>query len=131
LSASNSVTHFEIYAEEPAALAEFYRQMFGWSIDKAQGVDYFFIETSQQPGAIRGGLLYRPIRAPRSWVHYVHVGDIDAAVARVQQLGGSLVHPKSAVPKIGWYAVVEDPQGNIFAVFQPDPHAFPPLVPEL
>jgi uncharacterized protein len=131
MSVPNAVTHFEIYAEEPEQLAEFYRQLFGWRIDKAQAVDYFFIDTmARQPGAVRGGLLPRPIKGPRSWVHYVHVEDLDAAAERVQQLGGRVVRVKSAVPKTGWYAILEDPQGNIFAVFQPDSNAFPPLAAE-
>jgi predicted enzyme related to lactoylglutathione lyase len=131
VSDSNSVTHFEIYAEEPEQLAEFYRQLFGWRINKAQAVDYFFIDTMDaRPGAIRGGLLHRPIEGPRSWVHYVHVDDIDTTTERVLRLGGKIVHAKSAVPKTGWYAVLDDPQGNIFAVFQPDPSAFPPPRPE-
>jgi len=132
LSDQSSVTHFEIYAEEPERLAEFYRGLFGWRIDKAPGVDYYFIDTlNKQPGAIRGGLLHRPIDGPRSWVHYVHVDDVDSTIERLAQLGGRIVRAKAAVPKTGWYAVVEDPQRNIFALFQPDPNAFPPPVPEL
>lgn len=127
----DSVTHFEIYAEEPEKLVEFYRALFDWHIEKAVGVDYFFIQTSREPGAIRGGLLHRPIEGPRSWVHYVHVDSLDDRLARLQHIGGKVVHPKTAVPKTGWYAVAEDPQGNIFALFQPDPKAFPPLEPEI
>jgi uncharacterized protein len=129
---AGDVTHFEIYADEPEELAEFYRRSFGWRIDKAQGVDYFFIQTApEQPGAIRGGLLHRPIVGPRSWVHYVHVDDLDETIARIVGLGGKIVRAKAAVPKTGWYAVMEDPQGNIFALFQPDPKAFPPPEPEI
>jgi predicted enzyme related to lactoylglutathione lyase len=125
------VTHFEIFAEEPAKLADFYRELFGWKIEKAPGVDYFHIQTApSEERAIRGGLTYRPIPGPRSWVHYVWVESLNDAVERVQRLGGSVLRPKTAVPKIGWYAVVEDPEGNIFAVFQPDPMAMPELEPE-
>jgi hypothetical protein len=124
----NPVTHFEIYAEEPAELADFYRRLFGWSIDKAQGVDYFFIKTA--PGAIAGGLLRRPIEGPRSWVHYVHVDSLDDTLERLLRLGGKVVHPRTAVPKTGWYVVAEDPQGNIFALFQSDTDAFPPPEPD-
>jgi len=63
-------------------------------------------------------------------VHYVNVDSLDQAVARVQQLGGAVLRPKTAVPKTAWYAVLADPQGNIFAVWQPDSNAFPPPEPE-
>ena len=46
------------------------------------------------------------------------------------ELGGSVVRPKAAVPKAAWYAVVADPQGNIFAIWQADPLAMPLPEPE-
>jgi uncharacterized protein len=127
----SSVTHFEIFAEEPASLAEFYRQLFGWTIEKAPGIDYFMIDTGAGGAtALRGGLSVRPIPEPRSWVHYVSVDSIDDAVAQVVSLGGSVLRDKTAVPKTAWYAVAADPQGNIFALWQADPLAFPDLRPE-
>jgi predicted enzyme related to lactoylglutathione lyase len=120
------VTHFEIYAEDPAQLADFYTSLFGWSIDKAPGIDYFTIQTAlNDVKGIGGGLTYRPIPEPRSWVHYVSVESLDETVASVQRLGGTVLRPKTAVPKMAWYAVVADPEGNIFAVWQRDPNAFP------
>jgi predicted enzyme related to lactoylglutathione lyase len=125
------VTHFEIYAEDTTKLAEFYKGLFGWEIDKAPGIDYFRISTGPGGnGAIQGGLLPRPIPGPRSWVHYVSVDSLDETVELVQRSGGKLVRAKAAVPKVAWYAVVEDPEGNIFAVWEPDANAFPPLEPE-
>jgi predicted enzyme related to lactoylglutathione lyase len=129
---TGSVTHFEIYAEDPPHLADFYEELFGWSINKAPGIEYFQIQTGPlDAGGMRGGLLHRPIPGPRSWVHYVSVDSVDDAVEQVQSLGGKLVRAKAAVPKVAWYAVVEDPEGNIFAVWEADPLAFPAFEPEL
>ena len=128
---ATAVTHFEIYAEQPAKLAAFYRKLFGWQIEQAPGIDYWRIKTGTAEGeGIDGGLTYRPIPGPRSWVHYVHVASLDEAVAEVQRLGGTVLRPKTAVPKTAWYAVVADPEGNIFAVWQADPTAFPPPEPD-
>jgi predicted enzyme related to lactoylglutathione lyase len=69
---SSSVTHFAIYAEDPASLAIFYRRLLGWQVEKAPGIDYWRIDTA--PGeakGIGGGLMFRPIPEPRSWVHYL------------------------------------------------------------
>jgi predicted enzyme related to lactoylglutathione lyase len=105
--------------------------LFGWKLDQAPGIDYFQIQTGPpESGGIRGGMLRRPIPGPRSWVHYVSVDSIDEMVERVQNLGGKLIREKAAVPKVAWYAVVEDPDGNIFAMWEADPNAFPPLEPE-
>ena len=128
---ASSVTHFEIYAEKPETLADFYRSLFGWQINKAPGLDYWRVNSSEtHERGINGGLTYRPFPGPRSWVHYVHVDSLDNAVAQVQRLGGQVLRPKTAVPKTAWYAVVSDPEGNIFAVWQPDANAFPPPEPD-
>ena len=128
---ASAVTHFEIYAEEPARLAEFYRTLFGWEIEQAPGIEYWRIRTGAADAeGIGGGLTYRPIPGPRSWVHYVNVASLDDAVAELQRLGGTVLRPKTAVPKIAWYAVVADPEGNIFAVWQADANAMPAPLPD-
>jgi predicted enzyme related to lactoylglutathione lyase len=64
---SNSVTHFEIFAEDLARLAQFYRDLFGWRIEKAAGVDYFRIQTGPPDDkAVSGGMMHRPIEGPKS-----------------------------------------------------------------
>jgi predicted enzyme related to lactoylglutathione lyase len=58
----SSVTHFEIYGEEPAKLADFYRNVFGWHVEQMPGVNYWRIQTgSAEPNALHGGLSYRAI----------------------------------------------------------------------
>jgi hypothetical protein len=128
---SSSVTHFEIYGENLPILVDFYQELFGWDIAKVPGIDYHTIRTGSNgtPG-IRGGLQPRPIPEPRSWVHYVSVDAIDETVAEVERLGGKVIRPKTAVPQTAWYAVVEDPEGNVFAVWQADPTAYPPPLPD-
>jgi predicted enzyme related to lactoylglutathione lyase len=128
---TTSVTHFEIFAENPESLADFYRELFRWKIEKAPGVDYFHIQAApgEQRG-IHGGLTYRPIPGPRSWVHYVHVESYDQTVERLLRLGGKVLRPKTAVPKTAWYGVVEDPEGNIFAIYQKDRSAMPEPEPD-
>jgi uncharacterized protein len=128
---SGPVTHFEIYGEAPAELAQFYASLFGWRIEKAPGVDYWRIQTEPKHGAgFDAGLAYRPVEGPNSWLHYVTVTSIDAALARAEHMGAGIVRPKTAVPRTGWYAVLADPQGNAFAIWQTDPTAFPPPEPD-
>ena len=124
---SSSVTHFEIYAEDPAKLADFYRGLFGWQVDQAAGIDYWQIRTgATEAQGVGGGLTYRPMPGMRCWVHYVSVPSIDDALTQTELLGGVVLRPKTAVPKTAWYAMASDPEGNIFAIWQADPAAFPP-----
>jgi predicted enzyme related to lactoylglutathione lyase len=123
---SGHLTHFEIYGEEPAALAEFYRELLGWQLERAEGVEYWRIPAvSVANGGMGGGLTSRPPIGPCGWMHYVNVECLDDCVTEAERLGGRVLRPKTAVPKTAWYAVLADPEGNAFAVWQPDPAAFP------
>jgi uncharacterized protein len=96
----SAVTHFEIYASEPGKLADFYRALFGWQLDKAPGIDYWRIRTEpSRMESFNGGLTYRPIPEPRSWVHYVNVESLDAAIEQVKRLGGEVLRAKTAVSR--------------------------------
>jgi predicted enzyme related to lactoylglutathione lyase len=117
---TSPVTHFEIHGEEPAKLAEFYSALFGWQLEKVPGIDYWRVQTGSSDGNdFSGGLTYRAVSGARSWIHYVNVASLEETVAEVQRLGGAVLRPKTAVPKTAWYAVVADPEGNIFAVGRP------------
>ncbi len=39
------VVHFEIHATDPEALVAFYSGLFGWSFTRAEGMEYWLIET--------------------------------------------------------------------------------------
>lgn len=128
---SGLVTHFEIYGEAPAQLAQFYASLFGWQIEKAPGIDYWRIQAGSNNGnGFGGGLTYRPADGPSSWLPYVTVAAIDEALAEAQRMGARIVRSKAAVPRTGWYAVLADPQGNCFAIWQADRTAFPPPEPD-
>ena len=127
---TNSLTHFEIYGEQPAGLADFYRRVFGWEIEQMPGIDYWRINVgSAEYRALNGGLTGRAIPDLNGWMLYVNVASLDETVELVQRLGGSIVRPKTAVPKTAWVTIVADPAKNIFGVWQADPTAFPPPEP--
>jgi uncharacterized protein len=101
--------------------------LFGWRIELAPGTKYWRIEAGAiQANDFCGGVTYRPIAGARAWVHYVHVASLDDAVADAERLGAVVLRPRTAVPKTAWYAVLTDPEGNIFGVYQSDPAADAP-----
>jgi len=128
----NSVAHFEIYADDPDKLEQFYTSLFDWTVERVPGMDYRLIKTVEtdpkgmptQTGGINGGLLKRPTGyEARAWVNYVNVESLDAAVDRAQKLGAKLMKGRSPVPGMGWFAMLIDPQGNPFALWQTDSNA--------
>ena len=128
---TNSVSHFEIYGDDPDKLAQFYTSLFDWSIEPMPGMDYRLIRTVDtdakgspvQAGGINGGMLHVPGFSPGAWVNYVNVESIEGSLARAQKLGAKETKGKTAVPGMGWFAMMVDPQGNNFAIFQPDAQA--------
>jgi hypothetical protein len=125
------ITHFEIYGEDPEALADFYRAVLGWRIEKLEGLAYYRIEPEAGATAAIGGGFTTPSGiGAAGWLAYVKVDSIDAVLAAAEARGARLLKPKTAVPRTAWIAILEDPAGNRFAVWQPDASAFPPLEPD-
>ncbi len=127
----NPVAHFEIYGDNPQKLGEFYQRLFNWKINPVPGMDYWLVHTvatnqqgaATEPGGINGGLMKRPMPDARNWINYVTVKSLDDTLKRAQGLGAKVLRPKSPVPKMGWFAVLTDPEANTFAVWQDDPNA--------
>jgi predicted enzyme related to lactoylglutathione lyase len=121
------VAHFEIHASEPAKLAAYYRELFGWKMQHLPHIDYWLIDTSEGDEAgVNGGLLQR--RGPKptegqavnAFVCTVNVASVDAFAAKALKLGGVEALPKMAIPGVGWVAYCKDPDGNIFGLHQAD-----------
>jgi predicted enzyme related to lactoylglutathione lyase len=128
----NFVAHFEIYADDPDKLGQFYTQLFDWDIQVMPGMDYRWIKTvdtdekghPMQAGGINGGLMKRPAGYEgRAWVNYVNVESLDASVEKAKKLGAKVMKERSAVSGMGWFAMLIDPQGNPFALWQADSNA--------
>jgi uncharacterized protein len=105
---SGEIVHFEIPADDTGRAYAFYRDAFGWEIQPMPELDYAFVITSpvddqgrpKEPGAINGGMLQRTKDQPAPVVT-INVDDIDAALARVAELGGAPVGEKAAVADMG------------------------------
>ena len=124
---AHPVVHFEIPAEDPSKLIDFYAKVFGWKIKPIGGPSsYWTIETVAQPGevGINGGLMKKagPSQTP---LNYVQVEAIDDFAGQVESAGGKIVHGKMPVPGLGWFAIGVDPEGNPFGLWQNDPNARP------
>ncbi len=118
------VIHFEIPAENPERAAKFYREVFGWEIQKWAGpMEYWLAKTGAdgQPG-INGGLMRReaPYTGP---ANTIDVASVDAAIKTVQAKGGKLTIPKMAIPGVGYVAYCQDTEGNLFGMLQADASA--------
>ena len=118
------VIHFEIPAAEPERAAAFYKKAFGWSIEKWPGPTEYWMVTTGADGApgINGGLLKKQALTTAT-TNTIGVDSVDKAIDAVKSAGGKLVMPKTPIPTIGYFAYLEDTEGNLFGVMQSDANA--------
>ena len=115
------VVHFEIPADDPGRAAAFYKEAFGWKVEKWEGpMDYWLASTGQEgePG-IDGAITRR--ENLQATTNTVGVPSVDEYVAKVEKAGGKVVMPKQAVPGIGYLAYVADTEGNVLGMMESDP----------
>ena len=110
----------DLATTDAAAAKSFYTGLFGWDLDET---DAAYTICRLDGDAVCG--LHEPsedIRAtgvPPGWTSYVTVADAAAAATRARELGGDVVDGASEFLDLGRVAVLKDPQGAVFAVWQP------------
>ena len=112
------VVHFEIPADDVEALAVFYRDLLGWTIEAApEFPDCCSVSPSADEGALMGSMVKRwmPQQMP---VNYVRVESVADYVAKARTLGATVVMDKTDIADTGWCAVLVDPQGNPLGLFE-------------
>jgi uncharacterized protein len=113
--------HFEITAEDTERAARFYREAFGWTLQKWEGpMEYWLITTGEGEPGIDGGMGPRGNGDAAATVNTIGVESVDDAVAAVERAGGSIIRPKGPIPGVGWLAYAKDTEGNEFGLMQPD-----------
>ncbi|MEO5652250.1 MAG: VOC family protein [Marmoricola sp.] len=125
---SGKVVHFEIPFDDGDRAKKFYSEAFGWEITEIPEMRYAIVQTGPvgeggwptEGGYIGGGMLKRESPADRP-VITIDVEDIDAALARIEELGGMAVLGRQAVGDMGWAAYFKDVEGNLMGLFQASP----------
>ncbi len=127
----NPVVHFEMPYDDAKRMSGFYEKAFGWRM-QAMGPDmgdYVLAETTASdggrpstPGAINGGFFPKKPDWPAQHPSVViAVDDIRAAMAKVQQAGGTVLGEPMEIPGVGQYVALTDTEGNRVSLMQPLP----------
>ena len=103
------VIHFEIHVKSDEAGWQFYQELFGWSVDANNPMNYGIVNTGGE-GVIGGGIAASE-QAPFVTV-YVQVDDLQAYLDKVEQLGGKTLTPVTEIPDMVTFALFADPDGN-------------------
>ncbi|HDR72425.1 MAG TPA: VOC family protein [Methanoculleus sp.] len=117
-----TVVHFDVPADDPQRAKEFYQNLFGWKFTRFEGMEEFYlVETTALDGSPgTGGGLGRRGAPDQRIMNYFGVADLDASIARVESLGGTITMPKTAVPGFGSLAICMDTEGNPFGLWEED-----------
>jgi predicted enzyme related to lactoylglutathione lyase len=113
------VIHFEITADDPERAATFYRDSFGWTINKWEGpADYWLVSTGEGTG-IDGAIMGRA--HDQAVINTVQVGGgLEDAIARVTKAGGAQTGGIDQIPGVGRFTYVTDTEGNVFGLMEPE-----------
>jgi predicted enzyme related to lactoylglutathione lyase len=107
------VVHAEIRSSDPDATRGFFSELFAWSYSDGAYPGYTFVDTGVE-GALPTAI--SPLQGDTDTVlFFIGVPDVEAALAKAEQLGGSVVQPAQHVPGVT-FGVLADPQGHKIGV---------------
>jgi len=113
----------ELLTTDVAACETFYTGIFGWSAkaNEMPGLGPYWIFSRGEK--MECGMMPLPEQAqqggaPSHWLPYVAVTDLDATVKQAGELNAKVYCQPTDIPQMGRFAVLADPQGAVFAVFQ-------------
>lgn len=113
----------ELISTDPDAAEKFLVELFGVEVAPMPNAPGGF-KLLMINGAPGGGLMQRPDEmgeVPSHWMNYFQVSDADATADKAAELGGTVVMPPFDTGGPGRVAVLQDPQGAVFSVIQPNP----------
>ena len=104
----------DVGAADREAAKTFFAELFGWAHEDqtgSRGNVYTFLS---KDGAVVAGLR----EGPPFWLSYVSVEDLDATLAQAREAGAALQDEPYEVAPAGRMAVLDDPQGAAFGLWQ-------------
>jgi uncharacterized protein len=112
---------YDLMTTDQPAAKSFYNQIIGWGTKPWEGSDMPYTMWTRGEEPI-GGIMDLPKEAsdagaPPHWLAYVAVTDVAATCDRVTELGGTVLHAPMDIEGAGCFAILQDPQGAVFAVY--------------
>ena len=114
---------FELHTRGYESAVSFYRNVFRWDTHVlSPGPEFRYTTLGEGDNALAGvmdaaGML--PDGVPAHWTVYFGVADTDATLAKIVELGGSIVRPAEDTP-YGRLAAATDPTGTQFKLVAPN-----------
>jgi hypothetical protein len=115
---------YDLMTTDQTAAKAFYNQLIGWGTQPWEGGDMPYTMWTRGSDPV-GGLMDLPREAadagaPPHWLAYIAVTDVGETCDRAAELGGTVLHPATEIEGAGCFAILQDPQGAVFAVYTSD-----------
>ena len=114
---ANQIVHWEFMGPDGKALQSFYADLFGWKSELVPGFDEYFMIDKEAAG-VGGAVGKGDEHMPQYQIMYMEVPDVDAHLAKAEELGGQTVMPKTVVPGTVTFGMLSDPAGNLVGVVE-------------
>ena len=116
------VVHFEAIGPDGPALQAFYSGVFGWKVDASNPMSYGIVQregnTNSEGVGIGGGVATGPEGYDGHVTFYVEVPDVEASLAKAEELGGSRVMGPDEVMEGLVIGMFNDPEGHTIGVIR-------------
>lgn len=117
----NYGVQFDLYAQDPARAARFYKDVFGWKAETWAGPwNSWLITTGPETEAPPGAGFGADPEKEGHGINTIEVRSLEETEARIVTAGGKIVEPAFRLPGVGWYALCADTEGNRFGLLQTD-----------
>jgi predicted enzyme related to lactoylglutathione lyase len=114
----------ELSTTDQKAGVEFYKSLFGWDVnEQPMGPGETYSIFTLRGKDVAAGYTMRPEErqsgAPPHWNLYVTVANVDESAKRAESLGAKVLAAPFDVMDAGLMAVLQDPTGAVFHLWQP------------
>lgn len=111
------VMQWQILAKDPDKVAEFYCQLFGWTVDADNALGYRMIDTGSERG-IKGGVWPSPPEGHSLVQLFIEVDEMERSVERAVELGANVIIPPQKLLDGDELAIILGPEGVPFGIYK-------------
>ncbi len=117
------VVHFEVIGKDGEKLQSYYSELFGWEINADNEMKYGLVARDQNMNdegvGIGGGVGGGPEGYDGHVTFYVGVDDVEAALQKAEQLGGTRVMGPETIMDQVELGQSKDPERHVIGVVKP------------
>ncbi len=109
------IAHVEIPCTDLDKSKKFFMEILGWDFkDFGNGYKLF----NNHNGIMVGLRKVDSVATGNTTVFHIAVRDIDKVIAKCTEAGGKIFKTKTVIPAMGWYALINDIDGNVIGLYQ-------------